>query len=348
MSEIYRLRAIDLISCALMTQSTGFLSVPRVLALVAGMLAGCGGSSTGPATSTPDAGGGAGSDAAQGAQAGGDAGPAAEAGGDSGEGNLCIAGGGVIPSLCTTKPALPSVTDLSGTWVLETIGAQTVTAPTYANPFHLQSIGVILVQVTQTGSDVTLDGHYCNRIQNDNSNNPAKVVIPDAWRLTEFPIQRSGTFANNGAGQLELTLPNAIEVPGANLVDPACDALPTDPNDPRVVDSDNDGYPGISVGLSGLITGMLRCVQRQATALHGVAVAADRIEGGMTFESDQSVIESAPSSIKALYQMSRSSADPAVCASSFVMVKVPDADAGAVDCEWVRANESALLGLPGT
>jgi len=65
----------------------------------------------------------------------------------------------------------------------------------------------------------------------------------------------------------------------------------------------------------------------------------------MTFESDQSVIESAPSSIKALYQMSRSSADPAVCASSFVMVKVPDADAGAVDCEWVRANESALLGL---
>jgi len=99
------------------------------------------------------------------------------------------------------------VTDLSGTWVLETIGAQTVTAPTYANPFHLQSIGVILVQVTQTGSDVTLDGHYCNRIQNDNSNNPAKVVIPDAWRLTEFPIQRSGTFANNGAGQLELTLP---------------------------------------------------------------------------------------------------------------------------------------------
>ena len=328
-----------------MTHPRGFLSESWALALVAGMLAGCGGSSTGPAASTPDAGGEAGSDAPAAAEVGVDAGPAAEAGGDTGEGNVCPAGSVGLPSLCTTKPALPSVTDLSGTWVLETIGAQTVTAPTYPNPFHLQSIGVILVQVTQTGSDVALSGHYCDRIQNDNSNNPAKVVIPDAWRLTEFSIQRSGSFADNGLGQLELALPTAIEVPGANLVDPACDALPTEPNDPRVVDSDDDGFPGISVGLKGLITGVLRCVQRQSTTLHGVAVAADRIEGGMTFESDQSVIASDPANITTLYKMSKSSADPAACASSFVMVKVPDADAGAVDCDWVRTNESALLGL---
>jgi hypothetical protein len=76
-----------------------------------------------------------------------------------------------------------------------------------------------------------------------------------------------------------------------------------------------------------------------------VAVAADRIEGGMTYESDQSVIASDPASIKTLYQMSKSSADSAVCSSSFVMVKVSDAVAGTVDCDWVRANEAPLLGL---
>ena len=310
------------------------------------MLAGCGGSSTGPATSTPDAGGGAGSDAAQGAQAGGDAGPAVEAGGDAGAEN---AEGGALPPLCTSKPALPAVTDLSGTWVLETIGAQTVTAPTYSNPFHLKSIGVILVQVAQTGSDVTVAGHYCDRIQNDDSANPAKVVVPEAWGHTAFPIQRSGTFADNGSGQWELTLPTAIEVAGANLADPAHDALPTDANDPRVVDTDNDGFPGITVDLTGaLLAGSLMSVQRQTTTLHGLAVAADRIEGGMIFESDQSVVESDPASIKKLYQLSKSSADPAECASSFVMVKVPEEDAGAMDCDWVRANESLLLGLPGT
>jgi hypothetical protein len=242
------------------------------------------------------------------------------------------------------------VTDLSGTWVLETIGAQTVTAPTYANPFHLKSLGVILVQVVQNGNDVTLNGQYCDRIQHDDPKNPAQVVVLDPWRQTPFPVQRSGTFAPDDSGRWTLTLPSAIEVAGANLVNPATDALPVDLNDPRLVDSDNDLHPGISVGLGGspgsLITGTIWSVQRQTTALHGVAVAVDRVEGGMAFQSDQSVIASDPAYIKDLYSLSTSSADPAACSSTFIMVKVPDAaDAGVVDCAWVRANERALLGL---
>jgi hypothetical protein len=137
-----------------------------------------------------------------------------------------------------------------------------------------------------------------------------------------------------------------IEVVGARLANPACDALPTDPNDPRLVDDDNDGLPGITIGLKGLISGTLQCVQRQATALHGVVVAADRVEGGMVYESEQSVVESEPADLKSLYELSTSSTDPTACSSSFVMVKVPDAtDAGVVDCDWVRDNEVALLGM---
>ncbi|MGD0045277.1 MAG: hypothetical protein ABSE84_33575, partial [Isosphaeraceae bacterium] len=159
--------------------------------------------------------------------------------------------------LCASAAGAASVTDLSGTWVLETIGAQTVTAPTYANPFHIKSIGVILIQVIQTGNDVTLAGNYCDRVEQDDPNDPAQVVIPDAWRLTPWPVQRSGSFAPDESGQLTLTLPTLIEVVGARLANPACDALPTDPNDPRLVDDDNDGLPGITIGLKGLISGTL-------------------------------------------------------------------------------------------
>lgn len=262
-----------------------------------------------------------------------------------GRASLCVNLGS--PALCTSQPALTPAPDLSGTWVLETIGAQTVKVPAYANPFHLKSIGVILVQVTQTGNDVALDGHYCDRIQQDDPNNPAKVIVIDAWRLTPFPVQRSGTFAPDNSGQWTLTLPTFIEVAGAALTDPACDPLPTDASDlVHLVDSDNDGFPGISVGLSGLITGTLRSVQRQATALHGLAVAADRIEGGMSFQSDQTIIASEPAALKNLYASSTATTDPTACSSTFVMVKVSDdADAGAVDCDWVRANEATLLGL---
>jgi hypothetical protein len=313
-----------------MTHARGHLREAGIscLALLAGMLVGCGG----------------------GGSSSGSPGPAACGGGDA-PATPCVDVAAVAP-LCPSSPASPlvtdlSVTDLSGTWILETTGAQTVTAPTYANPFHLKSINVMLVQVTQTGTAISLTGNYCDRIQHDDPNNPATVIVIDAWRLTPSPFQRSGTFAPDAAsGQLTLTLPTLIEVAGAVLPDPVCDALPTDPNDPRLVDTDHDGFPGISVGLEGLITGTLRSVQRQATALQGVAVAADRVEGGMAYESDQSVVASDPPDIRCLYALSRSSADPAVCSSSFVMVKVSDdVVAGGVDCDWVRAQEAQLLGL---
>jgi hypothetical protein len=65
----------------------------------------------------------------------------------------------------------------------------------------------------------------------------------------------------------------------------------------------------------------------------------------MAYESDQSVLSSDPPSIKCTLPVT--SADPAVCSSSFVMVRVPDAVAasGVVDCYWVRAQEAALSGL---
>jgi hypothetical protein len=76
-----------------------------------------------------------------------------------------------------------------------------------------------------------------------------------------------------------------------------------------------------------------------------VAVDPVRVEGGMAYESDQSVFASDPPNIKILYTGSTASADPTACSSTFVMVKVPEAaDAGVVDCDWVRANE-VFLGL---
>ena len=309
-----------------MTHARGILGKAGVscLALLAGVLAGCGGGS-GASAGSP--------------------GPATCGGGGGAPATACVDTGAVAP-LCTSSLASPLVTDLSGTWILETTGAQTVTAPTYANPFHLKSINVMLVQVTQTGTAISLTGNYCDRIQHDDPNNPATVIVKDAWRLTQLPVARNGTFAPDAQGRLTLTLPTLIEVAGAVLPDPVCEALPMDPNDPRVADTDNDGYPGISGDLKGLITGTLRSVQRQATALQGVAVAADLVVGGMAYESDQSVVASDPPSIKCLYTLSRSSADPAVCSSSFVMVKVPDAVAASgVDCAWVRAQEATLLGL---
>jgi hypothetical protein len=251
---------------------------------------------------------------------------------------------GITAAVCTTQAPASAVTDISGTWVLETIGAQVVQASGFKQPFHIKSISTALVQVTQTGNAVSFDGQYCDRIQNDDPQNPAKVQVLPAWQLTPSPLHRVGTYASDVTGQLTLSMPAVVETFGAQLADPACEMLPLEANDPRLVDHDNDGYPGISVGLQGLVTGTLRSVQRQVTALTGYALTADRIEGGMFFNSDQTVVASEPANIQCLYRMSQSFTDPTECSSTFVMVKV-NASAGAVDCAWVRENQKALLGL---
>jgi hypothetical protein len=315
-----------------MTKNRNDLGTFGYLAL-AGVLAGCGGGSSSHAQDAAPA---AGADASD---------PVATPDAALASNNTCVDGGAVASS-CTSKPALASVPDLSGIWILETIGAQVVTAPGYAQPFHIKSLSVILAQVLQTGNAVTFAGQYCDRIQQDDPRNPAKVVIPDAWRLTRSLYERSGTFAADEAGIWTLKMPAYVEVFGARLSDLACESLPVEPTDLRMVDEDNDGSQGLSVQLSGLISGALRSVQRQSTALTGLVVDSTRIEGGMAYLSDQSVVDSSPIGIKTLYAGSKAFADPSDCASTFVMVKVPDGtNGGEVDCTWVRANETALLGL---
>ena len=246
---------------------------------------------------------------------------------------------GITAPVCTTVAPASGVSDLTGTWVLQTIGAQVVKAQGFVQPFHIKSIVTSLVQVAQTGNAVTFNGQTCNRLQQDDPLNPAQVLVLEPWRLTPSPVQRTGTFAPDATGKWTLSMPSVVELFGARLTDPACDLLPLEATDARLVDDDNDGAAGISVGLKGLVTGTLRAVQRQVTALSGVAVTAERIEGGMAYSSDQTVVSSDPANIECLYRMSQSYTDPAECSSTFVMVKVGPS---AVDCAWVRANQAAL------
>jgi hypothetical protein len=299
-----------------------------ILTLAMGLGAACGSGSS--ANSDPGANdGGVGSD-------GGAASPDCSTPGSSAPTPACGNANIVAPG-CTTVAPASGVVDISGTWVLQTVGAQVVKASGFVQPFHIKSIVTSLVQVTQTGKAVTFTGQTCNRFQQDDPANPAQVLVLDSWRLTPSPLQRTGTYAPDATGQWTLSMPSLVETFGARLTDPACDLLPLDATDPRLVDDDNDGAPGISVGLKGLVTGSLRAVQRQVTALTGVAVSADRIQGGMSYASDQTVVASNPSSIECLYRLSQAYTDPAECSSTFTMVKV-----GAGDCAWVRDNQAAL------
>ncbi len=121
--------------------------------------------------------------------------------------------------------------------------------PGYADQVNTHIINTLLVQQTQTGADVTFDASYRDQVTDD-ADLPVHILIPDAFVATLKPFSRAGTVA---AGAYHM--PVAYHAEGVALSDPATEALPTDPSDPRVLDEDADGKPGLTLQVTGLLDG---------------------------------------------------------------------------------------------
>jgi hypothetical protein len=79
---------------------------------------------------------------------------------------------------------------------------------------------------------------------------------------------------------------------GIRLDDPANESLPTDPTDPRIVDDDGDGKPGITVSIrvTDELTGELYIARREIFAYEAFLTDPDTLTGTVTDDSEQLVI----------------------------------------------------------
>jgi len=83
-----------------------------------------------------------------------------------------------------------------------------------------------------------------------------------------------------------------LDLLGVELEQPADDALPTEADDPRVFDMDQDGFPGVTVHVEQdlLGAGDVYVLQRTSTELIGTVLSDDRIEGHVEIEPEQVVL----------------------------------------------------------
>ncbi len=79
---------------------------------------------------------------------------------------------------------------------------------------------------------------------------------------------------------------------GIRLEDPANESLPTDPADPRIVDDDGDGKPGLTVTIrvTDDLTGELYIARREIFAYEAFLTEPDVLTGTVTDDSEQLVI----------------------------------------------------------
>jgi hypothetical protein len=120
---------------------------------------------------------------------------------------------------------------------------------------------------------------------------PIETSLSDAATRAIRPPPTPVDVATNN-NTLTISRPATPTPVGIRLDDPANEQLPTDPNDPRIVDDDGDGNPGITVTIQVTpdLTGELYIARREIFAYEAAQVAPDRLEGSVTDDSEQLVI----------------------------------------------------------
>lgn len=259
----------------------------------------------------------------------------AQGGGNTSSGGSAGSDGQAGAASCALEPASSPPADVTGRWAALRTASRVVQAPGFAQPFHTIVVSLLLVDQTQTGTQVVAHSSYCDHTT-ENPDSVVNVIVPAAYLAALPGFDQTGSYeVVNGVPTYRLS--RVYEIEGAQLVDPVNDALPTSVDDPRVYDQDGDGKPGMTLRLTGLVDGEIYIVERQWTEVEGVATAADRLDGRLPFVSDQVTLASDPTSLKDLSPVT--STDPDECASSMRMVRVGPSD----DCASIISRRAELF-----
>ena len=118
-----------------------------------------------------------------------------------------------------------------------------------------------------------------------------QITISDAATSAIVPID-TPVEVTEVDGKLRVSRPATPTAIGIKLEDPANEQLPTDPHDPRIVDADGDGNPGVTthVKVSDALQGDIYIARREIFAYDLTQVSPDRLLGTITDRSEQLVL----------------------------------------------------------
>lgn len=165
---------------------------------------------------------------------------------------------------------------------------------------------VLRTLIVSTGfADLELrdDGRLWNQMvfcHADVVNEPGiEVSISDAATGAILPIATPVEVTVTD-GRVRVRRPPTPTAIGIRLEDPANEALPTDPDDPRIFDADGDGNPGVTSQVTfGDTSAEIYLARREIFSYDLVEQTPDRLVGSVTDRSEQLVIDASDPSMNA-------------------------------------------------
>ncbi|MDF1565779.1 MAG: hypothetical protein P1V51_22280 [Deltaproteobacteria bacterium] len=207
-------------------------------------------------------------------------------------------------------------------FALEQVSSEIVTNPSpFSNDTAVSSLTAWLrVRWSREGEEIVWDEALCAMRSNEIFGTTTRY--PQAFLESIPRRQRSGRLA---AAQVGATFEAGpfVDLFGVRLTDPASEALPTGPDDPRVEDSDGDGEPGITVAVeqSLLGSGEVFVAQRSTSSYEGVVVSPDRLEGEVRVITEKTVLGATAGWLES---GTEAAPDPDPTHNYFIFQAVPD------------------------
>lgn len=228
---------------------------------------------------------------------------------------------------CRTLPDGAPLTP--GRWASRQRSAAIVNLPPTNTPTTVVTTRLILHDVVVSGGETRLTHTTCQLRQP--KLNGVEVVFGPAFLAA---VPKNTVVATVDGGQV--TIPPDLVVLGAEVA--KGEALPTTAEDPRVRDTDEDGNPGVTVTLQGLLAGQLFVVYRQEVGLTGAADPAGCVSGLVAGASEQIQIGASPVELEVIDLSPQPHPDASL--STFALVPV----GAGLDCAGLIAQDEALFG----
>lgn len=251
-------------------------------------------------------------------------------GGSSGDAEASGTTGGTAAATGSTGPADVPGAELVGRWAhYDIVAYQDSMMKTQIISYGFTDFAVEDGQLIESEEFCFADQASDLPIETSISDEATQAIKP-----VSTPVEVSGE-----PGAWRVQRPATPTPVGIRLDDPANEALPSDPADPRVVDDDGDGNPGITVTVSanGNEIGKLFLARREIFAYDLVQDGPDSMRGSITDSSEQLVIGATNEALLSTTAQWVQVEDPAL--SPIMLVRVGDD----WDCDRLKAERDTLF-----
>ena len=225
--------------------------------------------------------------------------------------------------------------DLSGRWAQYMVQTSSIKMPIFGDISDTEVRSLLLVNIEQEGIILSLTVTTC-AIEMFSPDAIVETIMPDVFVASLETATRPGLLIPR-QGKASFHLPPFYELRGVKLENPEEDPLPTDPEAPSVIDQDNDGFPGMTIRLTGALSGDLYIVQKSWSQMQSVEISEDRVTGHVVWEEQQEHLGSTNEVLRSVAVESWVKEDPS--AHTFHMVRAPNAT-----CETIVQNGATWFG----